>query len=164
VNLRDSVWDRHETFGAACLFEGREAAFAQIGYTPCILQPGRPNGMYHSETEQEDFLVLAGECLLLVEEEERRLKAWDFVHCPPGTAHIFVGAGDGPCAIFMAGGRRPGSGLLYPRSEPALRRAAGVERDTHAPAEAYARFAPWRPWPRAERAGTAADPLGLFTT
>ena len=95
-----------------------------------MLQPGQPNGMYHSETEQEDFLVLAGECLLLVEGEERPLRAWDFVHCPPGTEHIFVGAGDRPCVIFMAGARSEGRSIVYPRNELALRHGAGVETET----------------------------------
>jgi mannose-6-phosphate isomerase-like protein (cupin superfamily) len=47
----------------------------------------------HRESHQEDFLVLAGECTLLVEDQERQLQAWDFVHCPPDTEHIFIGAG-----------------------------------------------------------------------
>ena len=90
VNIRDAAWVTNEAFGADCIFEGDELRFAQVGYTVCVLQPGQPNGMYHSETDQENFLVLAGECLLLVEGEERPLRAWDFVHCPPGTQHIFV--------------------------------------------------------------------------
>jgi len=164
VNVQDAAWRRSETFGSSCIFEG-EPEFDRIGYTLCVLQPGQPNGMYHSEAEQEDFLVLTGECLLLVEEQERRLRPWDFVHCPPGTRHIFVGAGDGPCAIFMAGSRTTNDqGLLYPRSALALKYGAGVERETPSPKEAYAAFPRWRPWGRAERAGTAADrdPLGLF--
>ena len=162
VNVRDAAWVRSETFRAACVFEGHAAPFAQIGYTLCVLQPGQPSGLYHRETEQEDFLVLAGECLLLIEEQERRLHAWDFVHCPAGTAHIFVGAGDGPCAIFMAGARREGAGVTYPRSPLALAHGAGVKRETSSPPEAYAPFAPWRPWPPEESAGTPDDPLGLF--
>ena len=161
VNAADAAWWHSGRFGVDCVFEGAEAEFEQIGYSLCVLQPGQPSGLYHHETEQEDFLVLAGECLLLIEEQERRLTAWDFVHCPPGTAHIFVGAGGGPCAIFMAGGRREGSGITYPRSELALAHGAGVERETDEPAEAYAPFARWQPWPREERAGTP-DPLRLF--
>ena len=65
-----------------------------------ILQPGQPNCLYHSEPVQEDFLVLHGECLVILEGEERRLRQWDFVHCPPGAEHVFVGAGDGPCAVL----------------------------------------------------------------
>ena len=135
---------------------GRRRAFAQVGYTLAVLQPGQPNGLYHREDNQEDFLVLSGECLLLVEGEERRLQAWDFVHCPPGTEHIFVGAGDGPCVIFMAGARRgwPNKGIVYPRSELALRHGAGVETETE-PAEAYAPFPKWQPGPPASWGGTA---------
>jgi uncharacterized cupin superfamily protein len=146
VNVRDGAWATHDAFGAAFVIEG-EPRFEQVGYTLHVLEPGKPNGMYHSESEQEDFLVLSGECLLLVEGEERRLKAWDFVHCPAGTGHIFVGAGDGPCVVFMAGARREGSSILYPRNDLALRHGAGVEADTNEPDEAYARFPKWRNGP-----------------
>jgi uncharacterized cupin superfamily protein len=145
LNIADANWVTSEHFGGACDVEGGERLFAQMGYTLCVLQPGQPSGLYHAETEQEDFLVLSGECLLLVEEQERPLRAGDFVHCPPGTAHIFVGAGAGPCVIFMAGARRAGSGVVYPRSELALRHGASVETETSAPAEAYAPFRTWLP-------------------
>ena len=103
-----------------------------------MLEPGQPNGLYHGEATQEDFLVLAGECLLLVEGEERRLRAWDFFHCPPDTEHIVVGAGDAPCVVLMTGARRPGRPIHYPVSELALRHHAGVEVATDSPREAYA--------------------------
>jgi uncharacterized cupin superfamily protein len=154
VDVRDSAWVDHDVFGAACIFEGDDTPpFPQLGFTLAVLQPGQPSGLYHRETNQEDFLVLAGECLLLVEGEERPLRAWDFVHCPPGTEHVFVGAGDGPCVIFMTGARTtPGPGreqpagtIVYPRSELALRHGAGVETETTSPEEAYAPFPKWRP-------------------
>jgi uncharacterized cupin superfamily protein len=116
VNVRDAAWVRTEGFGDACVIEGDAAPFAQIGYTIAVLRPGQPNGLYHREADQEDFLVLAGSCLLLVEGEERPLQAWDFVHCPAGTEHIFVGAGDGPCVIFMAGGRTASRDTMCVRS------------------------------------------------
>src|SRR4051812_44055436 len=94
VNVRDAAWVTNERLGDACVFEGGAVPFGQIGYTLAVLQPGQPNGRYHREDDQEDFLVLAGECVAIIEGEERRLRPWDFVHCPPGTAHIFVGAGD----------------------------------------------------------------------
>jgi uncharacterized cupin superfamily protein len=145
VNVRDAAWVTSETLGDACIFEGGPVPFGQIGYTLAVLKPGEPSGMYHHEADQEDFLVLSGECLAIIEGEERPLKAWDFVHCPPGTEHIFVGAGDGPCVIFMAGAREhPGSGA-YTRCEAALRHGAGVETETTSPREAYARHAPWVP-------------------
>ena len=100
--------------------------------------------MYHSESNQEDFLVLAGECLLLVEGEERLLRAWDFVHCPPGTEHVFVG-GESPCVIFMTGGRTREKSIVYPASEPARRLGAGVVTETSSPSDAYAPFPRWRP-------------------
>ena len=101
VNVRDAAWVTSERFGDACTFEGEGApSFGEIGYTLGVLQPGTPSAVYHRESNQEDFLVLAGECMLLIEGEERPLKAWDFVHCPPETEHIFVGAGAGPCQAY----------------------------------------------------------------
>src|SRR5437773_2780666 len=94
--------------------EGDDVSFPQVGFTIGVLHPGQSGGRYHRESAQEDFLVLAGECLLLIEEEERPLKAWDFVHCPPGTNHSFVGAGDGPCVIFMTGARMENKETVYP--------------------------------------------------
>ena len=149
VNLRDAAWVTNDDFGAACIFEGDAAPFAQVGYTVAVLAPGQPNGMYHREDDQEDFLVLSGECLLVIEGEERRLRAWDFVHCPAGTEHIFVGAGDGPCVIFMAGGREHRGTAVYPRDEVALRHGAGVQTKTASSNEAYAPFAKWQPGPPA---------------
>ncbi len=93
VNARDVPWWRNERLGQSSLFEG-EARFPEVGVNIHVLLPGQPNGMYHGESGQEDFLVVAGECILILEGEEHRLKAWDFVHCPPMAEHIFVGAGD----------------------------------------------------------------------
>ena len=138
VNVRDTAWNDHPTFGADCRFESSEAPFGGVGINICVLQPGQPNCYYHSESVDEHFLVLSGECLLLVEGQERHLQAWDFVHCAPGTEHVFVGAGDGPCSILMVGARVEEERLLYPRSELALKYEAGVETDTTSPAEAYA--------------------------
>jgi uncharacterized cupin superfamily protein len=122
------------------MFESPDAEFTELGIRICVLQPGQPNGLYHAEETQEDFLVLAGECLLLVEGEERRLRAWDFFHCASGTEHIFVGSGGGPCAILMTGTRRPGRPIFYPVSELALRHRAGVETETPSPKDAYAGY------------------------
>jgi uncharacterized cupin superfamily protein len=144
VNVRDGRWMTNDVLGAAFIVEGDDAGFDQVGYTIGILQPGQSGGRYHREAAQEDFLVLFGECLLLIEEEERPLKVWDFVHCPPGTNHSFVGAGDGPCVIFMTGARLEDKGIVYPRSELAIRHGAGVESDTSSPAEAYAPFPKWK--------------------
>jgi uncharacterized cupin superfamily protein len=153
VNVRDAAWVSGGALGDACIFEGDAVPFGQVGYTLAVLKPGQPSGMYHWEDDQEDFLVLAGECVLIVEDEERRLRAWDFVHCPPGTEHIFVGAGEAPCLIFMAGARaHPGSGV-YTRSETALRHGAGVETETAESKEAYAPYAPWQPGPPASFEG-----------
>jgi uncharacterized cupin superfamily protein len=147
VNVRDAPWTTSEAFGEVCFFESDEVQFADVGYSLLVFRPGQPSGLYHGEANQEDFLVLAGECLLLVEDEERPLRAGDFVHCPPHTEHIFVATGDGPCVIFMAGARTgwPEKGIVYPRSETALRHGAGVEKETRSPSEAYSPFPTWRP-------------------
>jgi uncharacterized cupin superfamily protein len=156
LSAREAAWIGNDAFGARCVFEADEPVlrrrpehprlrFEQLGVTLAVLEPGKPSGLYHAESAQEDFLVLAGECLLLVEEEERRLRAWDFVHCPPGTAHAFVGAGAGPCVLLMVGARTPGRTLRYPRSQLALGHGAGVEAETSSPREAYAALPHWQP-------------------
>jgi uncharacterized cupin superfamily protein len=144
LNVRDARWFESE-LGLYSQFEGEAARFEELGFNIAILRPGEPSSMYHGEDAQEDFLVLAGECLLLVEGEERRLKAWDFVHCPNWTEHIFVGAGDGPCLLVGVGKRLKGRGIVYPVNEVALRYGAGVETETSDPREAYARFGEDRP-------------------
>jgi uncharacterized cupin superfamily protein len=118
-----------------------------------IMQPGQPNGRYHSEPVQEDFLVLHGECIVILEGEERTLRQWDFLHCPAGIEHIFVGAGDGPCAVLMIGSRRMGDVVHYPVNEVAAKYDASVSTATDDPEQAYADWhtEPWAwvesPWP-----------------
>ena len=143
-NFRAAAWVTSEKFGSCSYLESEDSDF-ELGHTLAVLQPGQPSGPYHAESIQEDFLILAGECVLLIEGEERRLSAWDFVHCPPGTEHIFVGAGDGPCVIFMVGARASDRAVMYPRSELALRHGAGVEAETTSPKGAYAPFPYWQP-------------------
>jgi uncharacterized cupin superfamily protein len=97
--------------------------------------------MYHHESTQEDFLVLSGEPLLIVEGEERRLRQWDFFHCPPGTNHVIVGAGSGPSALVAVGLRDAAEDWgAYTVDETALRHGAGVEEETTDARTAYARF------------------------
>ncbi len=140
VNVGEAAWRGRDAHGFSCRFESEKAEFGELGINLRVLEPGKPNCMYHRESSQEDFLVLAGECLLLVEGQERRLRAWDFFHCPPGVEHVFVGAGEGPCVILMVGSRAPDERVFYPVSELAQRYDASVERETDSPAEAYARF------------------------
>jgi uncharacterized cupin superfamily protein len=140
LNARDAQWFESDGLGFYTTFQGENARFEELGLGLGILRPGEPNAMYHGEDAQEDFLVLSGECVLIIEGEERRLEAWDFVHCPPWTEHIFVGAGDGPCLVFAVGARRKGRGLRYPVNELVLKYGAGVEKETSDPSEAYARF------------------------
>jgi uncharacterized cupin superfamily protein len=140
VNVRDAQWFDSHGLGLYAPFEGEHARFEQLGVNIAVLRPGEPSCMYHAEEAQEDFLVLAGECLLIVEGEERALRRWDFVHCPPWTKHVFVGAGDGPCVLLATGARKQGRGLVYPVDDTALKHGAGVEIATGVPAEAYARF------------------------
>ena len=145
VNVRDAQWLDAAPLGLYTPFEGENARFDEVGINVAILRPGEPSCMYHAEDAQEGFLVLAGECVLVIESEERQLRAWDFVHCPPMTEHVFVGAGDGPCVLVGIGARRKGRGLVYPVSEVASRHGAGVEEETSDPSRAYARFAQPRP-------------------
>jgi uncharacterized cupin superfamily protein len=138
VNVADASAFRHERGGSFVRLESPDARFPETGINIRVLQPGEPNAKYHSESVQEDFLVLAGECLAILDGEERRLRPWDFVHCEPGTAHVFVGAGDGPCAILMVGARREGKTLHYPANDVAGRYGASAPKTTSSPDEAYA--------------------------
>lgn len=155
VNVRDAEWFSSETRGAACWFANEygdpPVEFAQFGINITVLEPGK-SGVYHAEANQEAFLVLAGECRLLVEGEERRLRPWDFFHSPPWTEHAFVGAGDGPCAILMVGAHLSPE-VRYPVSELAARYGASVAQETSDPGVVYAtaeRFRRERPrfWSR----------------
>jgi uncharacterized cupin superfamily protein len=144
VNAREARWRTAEGRSAVCSFEGAGAAeFAQVGINLNVLAPGQSIGMYHWEADQEDFLVLSGEALLICEGSERPLRQWDFVHCPAGTDHIIVGAGEGPCVVLAVGARDRSTGPDwggYTVHEAALRHGAGVERATDDPREAYAPF------------------------
>ena len=141
LNARQSRWRDYGALGAACNFEGKRP-FKQLGINLNVLNPGEPMSMYHRENHQEGFLVLAGECLLIVEGEERSLKAWDFFHCPAGTAHVIVGAGIGPSFVLAVGGRGGRKGIVYLVDESALEHGAGASKETRKSAEAYARFPP----------------------
>ncbi len=142
LNAREARWLHGEGRGALLSFEG-ETEFPQVGINIFVLPPGEPTGMYHWEADQEDFLVLFGEALLIIEGDERPLKQWDFVHCPVGTNHMIVGAGAGPCGILAIGAREHQAGAGwggYTVDEAALRHGAGVDQETTEPDEAYARF------------------------
>ena len=163
VNVRGAEWWSSDTRGSACYFESEygepPVEFAQLGINVTVLEPGQ-NTVYHAESAQEAFLVLSGECRLLVESEERRLRPWDFFHSPPWTEHAFVGAGDGPCTILMAGARSKDLQGRYPISELAARYGASVREETSDPAQAYAtaeRFRRERPpsWVRLPWASVA---------
>jgi uncharacterized cupin superfamily protein len=149
VNVRDAQWLTSEggekrPSGSECAFESSKAEFPQVGVRLHVLPPGEPNGLYHSETQQEDFLVLSGECRLLVEGDERLLRAWDFFHSPGGTEHIFVGAGDEPCVILMTGSRTGDWRIRYVVSELAARYGASADEELSDPRQAYVGFEPSR--------------------
>jgi uncharacterized cupin superfamily protein len=153
LNLADALAVRNEAKGGAEYpLESRDARFRDVGVNVHVVWPGEPNALYHSEGAQEGFLVLLGECTLIVEEEERPLRQWDYFHCPADTRHVIVGAGDGPCAVLMIGARPEVETLRYAVSEAAAKYGASAAKDTEDPAEAYAdwpgEFVPVRlPWP-----------------
>jgi len=142
VNARDVVWYDRGPRGLVMSFDG-EPEFAQVGVNMFVLQPGNPMAMYHWEADQEDFLVVKGEAILIAEGEERPLRQWDFVHCPPRMSHVIVGAGDGPCVIVAVGARANQDGEDwggYPVDEIAKKHNAAAEEETNDPKVAYARF------------------------
>ena len=141
LNARWARW-RHREGKASLRFEG-ETDFPQVGINLIVLGPGEPMAMYHWEADQEDFLVISGEALAIVEGEERPMGPWDLLHCPAGTKHVIVGAGSGPCVLIAVGARGRSTGPdwgSYPVDETALRHGAGVEKETTDADEAYARF------------------------
>ena len=83
VNARDAAWLTNETFGGVCIFESDDFVLRErpdlepvevegAGFTLARDQTGQASGLYHAETKtQEDFLVVAGECIVLIEEQER---------------------------------------------------------------------------------------------
>lgn len=154
LNARDAIWRERDGFGARCGFEadgrlagqlGVEAShFPQLGLNIAVIEPGDKSTLYHAETAQEDFLVLQGECLAIVEEQERRVNAWDLVHCPGGTRHVFVNDGDAPCVLLQVGARPEEGSIVYPTSDVAGRHGATVEKETDDPHEAYAPYEHWR--------------------
>jgi quercetin dioxygenase-like cupin family protein len=154
VNVKDTAWYGTPAFGKVCIFENPEERFPDTGVRVYVLEPGKPNCRYHRESAQEDFLVLAGRCTLLVNDEERALETWDFVHCPAGVSHVFVGAGDGPCALLAIGDRTEGKQIGYPASALARAHGAEVPEPTTDPKVAYADVPSWGPtetpdWPPA---------------
>jgi uncharacterized cupin superfamily protein len=153
MNARDARWIEQPGRGHSLPLTGAdeheaETFFPMLGLAIRVIGPGEPSGTYHWETEQEDFLVLSGEAILIVEGEERRLKQWDFVHCPAETRHAFAGAGEGPCVLLCAGSRqfqKDGPWGFYCADETAARYNASSPEDTQDGALAYARFPPPRP-------------------
>jgi len=140
LNARDARW-LHNDMRTVCRFGGEgEARFDDLGVSLYYLEPGKPMSMYHHEARQEDFLILRGEAILLVEGEERPLQAWDFFHCPAGTTHTIVAAGDQPVVVLAVGGRTRESNVDYPVDAVAIRHGAGIPDPSVSPQEAYARF------------------------
>jgi uncharacterized cupin superfamily protein len=158
LNMQEARWwYRGHGFEAGI---GGKADFAQVGIGVTVLSPGEPMAMYHWETDQEDFLVLSGEALAIIEGEERPLRQWDLVHCPAGTNHVIVGAGDGPCVVFAVGARENHTYITadgtregrddwgaYTVDEAAIRHGAGVETETTDANDAYAGFPGPEPMP-----------------
>ena len=144
VNAQAARWRERERLGRWCDFEGKRP-FRQLGINISVLEPGESIGRYHRENAQEGFLVLAGTCRLIVEDEERELGPWDFVHCPPQTDHMIVAVGDGPAVVVAVGARGLArKGLVYPVSKPAEKLGVSVRQETTKPGEAYADLAPSR--------------------
>ena len=139
ANVRDLPWQENE-LGASCEFDKHRERFDQVGINLTVLRPQQPMTMYHRERYQEGFLVLRGECLLIVEGREVQLGQWDYFHCPADVAHAIVGSGDGLAVVLAVGSRVGPDVIVYPRDETALKHGAGVEHETRHPKEAYARF------------------------
>jgi uncharacterized cupin superfamily protein len=138
VNVSEARAVTHPQAGISVWFEDRAERFPDFGMNIQMLEPGESNAVYHSESVQEAFLVLGGHPKVILDNRTHELRPWDFVHCPAGTGHVFVGAGDGPSWILMVGARRPGKTIHYPRNEVAAAHGASVEDPTDDPRQAYA--------------------------
>jgi uncharacterized cupin superfamily protein len=137
LNLDQALAVSNEQKGGATFpLEPREHPFADFGAHVTVLYPGQPNALYHSEGAQEGFLVLSGTCTLIVEEQQRELRPWDYFHCPAETRHVFVGAGSEACAILMIGAR-PDDPIRFPVSPVAREHGASVATETSSGDEAY---------------------------
>jgi uncharacterized cupin superfamily protein len=153
VNVSDSPAFAHPRAGTTARFDNPADRFPDFGINIQVLEPGQPNALYHSESVQESFLVLGGTPKVILDDEVHQLRPWDFVHCPPGTDHVFVGGGEGPSWILMVGARRPDATITYPRNEVAATHGASAEQATDDPREAYAAWSgefteaklPWPP-------------------
>jgi uncharacterized cupin superfamily protein len=144
VNIADARGMEQEHFGQAVRFEGA-TEFPSFGINVRRLAPGQPNCYYHRESNAEAFIVLDGECVAIVEDQERPMRKGDFLYAPAGTAHVLVGAGEEPCAILMVGARAPTEEVEYPVSEVAAQHGASVEEETDSAAIAYGDETPPEP-------------------
>jgi uncharacterized cupin superfamily protein len=141
LNAKEARWHLEGPGALITFFEGDQARFEQLGFNLSILGPGQPMSMYHWEDDQEDFLILSGEAVLVAEGQERPLRAWDLVHCPAKTNHVIVGGGSGPCLIISVGSRRAGEDWgAYTVDTAAAKHGASVEEETTDAGVAYARF------------------------
>jgi len=136
LNARNAEWQHSDRHGSVCGFEGYEP-FPQLGVSLNVLEPGQPKGLYHAENAQEAFLVLAGECVLIVENEQRRMRQWDFFHCPAWTEHVLVGAGDRPCVMLAVGSRAEPLEITFPVNEVALGHGASATEELYSPREVW---------------------------
>ena len=150
LNAREASWRHRPGRGDVLSFDTEEHPFPQVGVNLFVLGPGEPMSMYHWEADQEDFLVLSGEAVLVVDGEERPLRQWDFFHKPAGVSHTIVGAGTTRCVVLAVGHREHQDGPDwggYPLDEAAARLGAAAEEPTTDPRVAYGRFAPGVPGP-----------------
>jgi uncharacterized cupin superfamily protein len=147
LNVPDARW-LHNDMQSVCRFGGDgEAHFDDLGVSLYWLQPGRPMSLYHHEAGQEGFLVLRGECTLLVEGSERSLRPWDFVHCPSRTPHTISAADNEPALVIAVGARKEKGSARYPVEEIAIHHGAGVPDASTPAAQAYAAFGEPAPGP-----------------
>jgi uncharacterized cupin superfamily protein len=149
LNVAEASWETTPRGGAWSILESEAAPFGQFGIGVHVLPPGETPGFYHWESDQEGFLILSGACVAIVEGQERRLRQWDYLHCPPGTRHITIGASEEPCAILMVGARTKGKLTRYPAEPAAAAHEASVAQDAEDSTAAYAQ------WPVQPREFTA---------
>jgi len=144
VNAAEAAGTHTDDYGEGVRFEGA-ARFPGLGFNIRLLQPGQPSALYHRESAAEAFLVLSGECTAVIEDQERTLRPGDLLYTPPGTAHVIVGAGDGPSVVVMAGARPAQPEINFPVSQVAAKYGASVDEETDDMRVAYGEVRNFRP-------------------
>jgi hypothetical protein len=133
LNKRDAVWRHVDGRGASASLAPISKASGNSSSSASIRScsgSGRTDGHVPLEGRSGGLPRGVGEAVLIIEGEERQLRAWDFVHCPPNTKRVIGGAGSGPCFVIAVGAREHDSlcvtGVVYVIKSIRIRARGGI--------------------------------------